>query len=44
VERDIRAAVPGATVFTHLETIGDPAAWQDIPLDRSDNVSGRKPD
>jgi cation diffusion facilitator family transporter len=44
VERDIRAAVPGATVFTHLEPIGDPAAWQDIPLDRSDNVSGRKPD
>jgi cation diffusion facilitator family transporter len=34
VERKIRAAVPGATVFTHLEPIGDPAAWQDISLDR----------
>jgi len=34
VERDIRAAVPGATVFTHLEPIGDPAALQDISLDR----------
>jgi cation diffusion facilitator family transporter len=44
MERDIRAAVPGATVFTHLEPIGDPAAWQDIPLDRSDNIFGRKPD
>ena len=40
VERDIRAAVPGATVFTHLEPIGDPAAWQDMSLDRIDNISG----
>jgi cation diffusion facilitator family transporter len=30
IEGDIRAAVPSATVFTHLEPIGDPAAWQDI--------------
>lgn len=36
VERDLRAAVPGATVFTHLEPIEDPAAWQDLALDRSD--------
>ena len=34
VEREIRAAVPGATVFTHLEPIGDPAAWEDTSLDR----------
>jgi cation diffusion facilitator family transporter len=34
LEREIRAAVPGATVFTHLEPLGDPAAWQDISLDR----------
>lgn len=34
VERDIRAAVPGATVFTHLEPVGDPAAWEDTSLDR----------
>lgn len=26
LERDIRAAVPGATVFTHLEPVNDPAA------------------
>lgn len=38
VERDIRAAVPGATVFTHLEPINDPAAWQDLTLDRRDAV------
>jgi cation diffusion facilitator family transporter len=34
VERDIRAAVPGATVFTHLEPVGDPLAWEDTSLDR----------
>ena len=38
VEHDIRAAVPRATVFTHLEPIGDPAAFQDISLDRDDNI------
>ena len=31
-------AVPGATVFTHLEPINDPAAWQDLTLDRRDAV------
>ena len=35
IERDIRAAIPGATVFTHLEPIGDPLAWEDISLDRT---------
>jgi cation diffusion facilitator family transporter len=40
MERQIRAAVPGATVFTHLEPIGDPAAWQDLTLDRVDNAAG----
>jgi divalent metal cation (Fe/Co/Zn/Cd) transporter len=35
IERDIRAALPGATVFTHLEPLEDPAAWQDLSLDRS---------
>jgi len=44
IERDIRAAVPSATVFTHLEPIGDPAAWQDISLDRIDDVPGGKRD
>jgi cation diffusion facilitator family transporter len=44
IERDIRAALPGATVFTHLEPIGDPAAWQDISLDRIDDAPGGKRD
>jgi cation diffusion facilitator family transporter len=44
IERDIRAALPGATVFTHLEPIGDPAAWQDISLDRIDDATGGKRD
>jgi cation diffusion facilitator family transporter len=44
MERDIRAVVPGATVFTHLEPIGDPAAWQDLSLDRTDSIPRDKSD
>lgn len=33
LERELRAAVPGASVFTHLEPAGDPASWRDIHLD-----------
>jgi hypothetical protein len=29
---------------THLEPIGDPAAWQDISLDRMDDVASGKRD
>ena len=39
LERDIRAAVPGAQLFTHLEPQGDPAAWEDIGLDRKDRIA-----
>jgi cation diffusion facilitator family transporter len=35
IEHDIRAALPRATVFTHLEPVEDPLAWEDIGLDRS---------
>ena len=42
VEREIRAAVSGATVFTHLEPIGDPAAWEDLTLDRDDAHAGKQ--
>ena len=42
LERDIRASVPGAQLFTHLEPQGDPAAWEDISLDRKDNAVGSK--
>jgi cation diffusion facilitator family transporter len=34
IEHDIRQALPNATVFTHLEPLEDPIAWEDIHLDR----------
>ena len=39
VERDLRAAVPHATVFTHLEPLEDPALWADTRLVRTDGPS-----
>jgi len=42
LERDIRSAVPGAQLLTHLEPQGDPAAWEDIALDRKDSAAGSK--
>lgn len=35
IERDMRAVVPYSRVFTHLEPQGDPAAFDDLGLDRS---------
>lgn len=34
IEHDIRAALPGTTVFTHLEPIDDPTSFEDEGLDR----------
>lgn len=34
IEADLRGAVPGITVFTHLESRDDPASYDDIGLDR----------
>jgi len=34
IEADIRRAVAGTIVFTHLESLEDPASWHDIELDR----------
>lgn len=34
IEARIRTAVPNVTVFTHLESLDDPASWQDQDLDR----------
>lgn len=34
IEADIRREVGGAIVFTHLESLDDPASWYDIELDR----------
>ena len=44
IERDIRAALPGSSVFTHLEAVDDPASWEDIALDRPDADIGAKLD
>jgi cation diffusion facilitator family transporter len=38
IEREIRAVIPNATVFTHMEPLGDPSAWDDLTLDRGDHV------
>ncbi|MFA5891928.1 MAG: cation diffusion facilitator family transporter [Actinomycetota bacterium] len=35
IEADIRGALPRAAVFTHLESLDDPASWDDVELDRS---------
>jgi cation diffusion facilitator family transporter len=35
VEADVRATLHGATVFTHLEAIEDPASYADESLDRA---------
>ena len=35
IERDIRTALSGAVVFTHLEPVEDPASFLDGSLDRS---------
>ncbi|MER3397871.1 MAG: cation-efflux pump [Chloroflexota bacterium] len=35
VEAELQKALPGISVFTHLEPLEDPRSWQDIHLDRS---------
>jgi cation diffusion facilitator family transporter len=34
IEADIRGVVPNVTVLTHLESLDDPASWDDQSLDR----------
>jgi cation diffusion facilitator family transporter len=34
VEAQVRAAVPSATVFTHLEPLEDPVSWDDVGIER----------
>jgi cation diffusion facilitator family transporter len=33
IEADIRGALPNVTVFTHLESLSDPASWDDVALE-----------
>jgi len=34
IEESLRTALPNITVFTHLESLDDPASWDDQALDR----------
>lgn len=34
IEADIRRTLPNVSVFTHLESLEDPASWEDVSLDR----------
>lgn len=34
IEADIRRAIPHTSVLTHLESLDDPASWDDVALDR----------
>ena len=34
IEADIRGAVRNVTVLTHLESLDDPASWDDVTLER----------
>jgi len=36
IEGELRKAVPGLIVLTHLEPDNDPVSWQDVELDRKD--------
>ena len=36
IEADLRATSPVTTVFTHLESLDDPASWDDMLLDRAE--------
>jgi cation diffusion facilitator family transporter len=40
IEADIRQAVPNVTVDTHLESLDDPASWDDVSLDRGTEPPG----
>lgn len=43
IENKLRAALPNAVVFTHLESLEDTSSWQDIDLDRVDTVNSSAP-
>lgn len=42
IETDIERALPNITVFTHLESLEDPASWNDLALDRPDRKQDAK--
>ncbi len=43
LEQDLRTELPDTTVFTHLEPLDDPASWDDVALDRPQQVVSESP-
>ena len=43
IELELRQALPNLTAFTHLESLSDPASWDDTTLDRSQPIDLSKP-
>lgn len=43
IEADIRHVLQSVTIFTHLESLNDPASWDDTDLDRPETPSGEPP-
>jgi len=43
IERDISRVLPDTSVFTHLESLEDPASWDDDRLDRNESDSPEPP-
>jgi cation diffusion facilitator family transporter len=43
IEADIRGAVRNVTVLTHLESLDDPASWDDVTLERSSRPAAEQP-
>lgn len=43
IESDIRRVLPGASILTHLESLNDPASWDDISLDRAETPPFESP-
>ena len=41
IEEDISRALPNVIVLTHLESLSDPASWDDDVLDREETQNGR---
>lgn len=43
IEADIRQALPASTIFTHLESLDDPASWDDQTLERGKQSDSSTP-
>lgn len=43
IEADIRRTLSNVSIFTHLESLDDPASWEDVALDRRDGQAAAGP-